>query len=68
MECKQQTLTAVTIVRQTAFAWLLLSIVMIFLLGKCVEIYIHLISLSFEIYKNGKDLEAKYTQLDASLS
>ncbi len=52
MECKQQTLTAVTIVRQTALAWLLFSIVMTFLIGKCIEVYIQIDSFnefSFEI-------------------
>jgi hypothetical protein len=36
MECKQQAITAVTAVRQTALACLLVSIVMTLLIGKCV--------------------------------
>lgn len=43
MECKQQAITAVAVVRQTALAWILLSIVMPLLIGKCVQIsgYLH---------------------------
>jgi hypothetical protein len=36
MECKQQTITAVAVVRQAALTCLLFSIVMTLLFGKCV--------------------------------
>ena len=84
MECKQQAITAAAVVRQTALAWILLSIVMSLLIGKCLGIYgyLHACMCLSSFNKFSFDIESKrderrgrkalrrdtYTQLDASFS